>query len=160
MSMQYQAKFFYHAMDSEYNDLGERYDVPVHSFEVSGGAYRFIKLSSTDDISISSELEQARALKNLTLYLPPTKDGTDMEVALELTNVALLKAPFTLALSVERYSGGKMLEGLALIAESATLKTRPWVVPLKLLMVEIKLPSAKLYRGKIQGAKMTEYKEM
>src|SRR5262245_54034395 len=52
----------------------EKASVPVKSFSVDGGANRTIDLKSTDDVSVASELEQARTHENLTVFIPPTND--------------------------------------------------------------------------------------
>ena len=80
MAMTYRAKLNYAVYEDD-KELASRRLIAVDSFEVDGGAFRTIKLKSTDDISISSELEQARTYKNVNLFLPSTKDGTDVEVA-------------------------------------------------------------------------------
>ena len=159
MAMTYQAKFNYRVMEGE--ELAtEKFGISVQIFQVTGGAQRSIKLSSTDDISISSELEQARAFKNVVLFLPPTKDGSDMEVALNLTNYFELKKTLLMSLVVERYSSGKMIEGLALLDGEATLLASPSVTEKRLLKLNINLPAAKLFRGTIKGRSMADPTEM
>jgi hypothetical protein len=148
MTMTYQGKFNY-ALQEDEDLVISRLNIPVQIFEVDGGADRNIKLGSTDDIGITSELEQARTFKNLTLYLPPTKDGTDMEIALQLSGFYTRKESLRVAFTIERYSSGKMLEGLALLDGDATLKFSPYVVEKQLLAVHLNLPTAKIYRGKL-----------
>jgi len=142
-------------------------DVPVDSFEVAGGAHRYIDIRSTDDISIISEFEQARALKNITLYIPPTRDGTDRNVALSLTNIALSQtlltkifSPLMIVLVIEKLSGGKILEMLILKISDGSLKNRPYVVGKQLLRVEISIQKARLLHGRIQGRRLFNYEEM
>jgi hypothetical protein len=119
--MKYKSFFHFFVSDgdsSKYVNL----DLTVDSFEVHGGASRVIDLKTTDDISISSEFEQARALKNITLYLPPTSDYTDRNAALALNDIAINKLKVNVMVSVQRFAKAKMLEGLALIDREATLK--------------------------------------
>src|SRR5690349_797385 len=54
----------------------EKLVFPIQAFEVDGGANRKINLGSreTDEISVASEFEQARANKNLVFYIAPTPD--------------------------------------------------------------------------------------
>src|SRR4051812_37213278 len=80
----------------------ERIDIPLDSFEVDGGANRKIKLSSSDDISISSELEQARSFKNIIFYIPPTKDF----LALKLIDIGRNFQFFSTTLVVSSYLKG------------------------------------------------------
>jgi hypothetical protein len=159
MAMTYQAKFHYGLQEGDELKVS-RFDIPVQIFEVEGGADRSIKLSSTDDIGISSELEQARTFKNITVYLPSTKDGSDMEIALQLSAFYSQKESMLVSFTVERYSGGQMLEGLALLDAGATLKNSPYVTGKQLLAVHLNLPAAKLYRGKMKGHTMLTPTEM
>ncbi|HEY0769542.1 MAG TPA: hypothetical protein VGD31_04350 [Sphingobacteriaceae bacterium] len=142
-------------------------DVPVDSFEVAGGAHRYIDIRSTDDISITSELEQARALQNITLYIPPTRDGTDRNVALSLTNIALSQtliskifSPLLVVLIIEKFSSGKILESLLLKISEGSLKNPPYVVGKQLLRVEISIRAARMLHGRIQGRRLLDYEEL
>lgn len=45
--------------------------VPISYFSVTGGPTRRINLAAVDDVSLASELEQARRFKNIRLYLSP-----------------------------------------------------------------------------------------
>jgi hypothetical protein len=151
--MKYKSFFHFFVTDGNSNKF-VNLDLTVDSFEVQGGASRVIDLKTTDDISLASEFEQARTFKNITLYLPPTSDHRDMEAALALTEIAINKSKVNVMVSVQRFEKAKMLEGLALIDQEATLKKRPQTVPPHLLMVEINLPAGQLYRGKIQGTRI------
>lgn len=160
MSMNYKAELNYVVIEGT-EDKSNREDVPVRFFQVDGGANRFIKVSSTDDVNIAAELEQACTHKNIILYLPPTTDGGDMETALELTNVALDKT-FSLYVSfnVEKHSGGRMIETF-MLAGAATLKQRPFTVGSQMLKVELRLPAAKWYRGKTgKNNKIAHFEQM
>jgi hypothetical protein len=156
--MKYKSFFHFFVVDGD-SDKYVNLNLPIDSFEVNGGASRVIDLKTTDDLSLSSEFEQARAFKNITLYLPPTSDHTDRDAALALTDIAINKLKVNVMVSVQRYSNSKMLEGIALIDQEATLKNRPQTIPQHLLMVEINLPAVKMYRGKIQGTRISKHKE-
>lgn len=125
-------------------------NLPVAMMMVDGGASRRINFSSTDDISLISELEQARSFKNIILYLSSTKDHKDMKAAMNLTEIANAQTEFVFVVTVERFSGGKLLEGFELFEMSATLKFAPVMALNNTLMVSINLPFAELTQGKIQ----------
>lgn len=150
MSMIYRGYFSFYVFNNDELSVN-RLDVPINSFEVIGGTVRRININSTDDISISSELEQARSYKNINLFLPPTKDSTDMETALSLTDIALSDFNFGVMVAIQRCANGKLLEGLTLIDRGAKLKNRPRIVGQHLLKVELDIPSPKLFYGVIQG---------
>jgi len=66
--------------------------VPISYFSVTGGAERKIKLSEASDLSIASELEQARSYKNIRLYLSPKSvfsTGELLEIALKGLTVGM-----------------------------------------------------------------------
>lgn len=125
-----------------------RNKVPVYAFQVDGGANRNIRLKSTDDISITSELEQARSYKNIRLFLSPTNDHRDMQAALDLTAAATKNLPLVTILVIHKYSGGKFIEGLWLNDPGSSVKTEPYKTPGNFLFVEIALPTVTLYHGK------------
>src|SRR5687767_10517348 len=83
---------------------------PISSFSVVGGAYRSVNLDSTDDVSISSELEQARQHKNITLFMPPTKDHVGVEVAMTLAHAEMKKSTLSIAFIIKKQLKGKILE--------------------------------------------------
>jgi hypothetical protein len=143
--MKYKATFKYNVGWDE----GERKNtVPIYAFQVDGGANRNIRLKSTNDISITSELEQARSFKNIRLYLSPTSDHKDMQAALDLTAAATKKLSLVMILDIQKYSGGKFIEGLWLIDSQSSIKTEPYKTPGNYLCVEIDLPSVMLLHGK------------
>lgn len=148
MSMNYKAHLDYAVVEGK-EDKSSRAEVPVRFFQVDGGTNRFITVGSTDDVNIAAELEQACTHKNIILYLPPTTDGNDMETALELTNVALdKKLSLYVGLTVEKHSAGKRIETFMLTG-AATLKQRPFIVGTQMLKVELRLPSAHWFHGKV-----------
>lgn len=160
--MKYKAYFTYWVFEGDEQKL-IRNNVPVNFFQVDGGAKRFIQISSTEDVSVIAELSEVTTLKNIILYLPPTKDGNDMETALELTNVALDKKLSLFAmLRIEKYSGGRMIEAFLMTTTGATLKQRPYVVGAQMLRVDLNLPAPELHRGKqsIKDKNMFDLKPM
>ncbi len=58
--------------------------VSVSYFSVNGGAIRNIILESLEEMRLVSELEQARSLKNLTLYLDVTDNADSLFDLLEI----------------------------------------------------------------------------
>lgn len=94
----------------------ERLNIPVHSFEVDGGAKRKLNLKEIDEISVSSEFEQARMFKNIIFYIPPTKDF----LALKIID---LRSPmisfFEMTFVVNIYSGGMRTQTLRFHNSSA-----------------------------------------
>ncbi|MGH9949925.1 MAG: hypothetical protein ACRD6X_22380, partial [Pyrinomonadaceae bacterium] len=85
--------------------------VLVDSVYVAGGSSGSINLNTTDDISISNLLEQARSFKNLSVYLPympQKKVPIDMQAALELEGFYKSKTPLIIEVKIERHSNGNM----------------------------------------------------
>lgn len=156
MGMNYKAKLSYF-VERDGKTKFVHLEIPVYSFEVEGGANRSIVLGSTNDISITSELEQARAFKNIMLWIAPGK-GFDARAVTELAEMAVKDMTLNLMFGIERYSDGKMLEGLALIDREAGVYA-PQTVE-KLVAVDFLIPSAKLYYGKIQGTSLHNHQEM
>ncbi len=100
----------------------ERLNIPVHSFEVEGGANRKINLTSADEISVSSEFEQARMNKNIIFYIPPTKDF----LALKLIDLRK-NGPesFDIDFVISVYSRGKLISTLRLSSDVAWFFRHP-----------------------------------
>lgn len=124
----------------------------IRSFSVVGGASRTINLKKTSDMSISSELEQARQFKNITLFMPPTKNGSDMKTALDLSVAANHKTVFNFSFEIQKVSGNTLLEDLLLVDLHMTMKKPPMIVADNLLMIEAVLPDAYiLYENRVGG---------
>jgi hypothetical protein len=150
---------YYYEFDDLLYNKGQ--SIPIISFSVEGGANRKIYLASSSDISITSEMEQARAHKNITLFMPPTKNHVDMEAAVELIGIALNKpADFGIDFWVEKRLGNNQLERLSLHEENPALIKRPTVIAGHLLMIEVSLPDAFLELGKWQKGKGWQLEEM
>ncbi len=94
----------------------ERIDIPVNSFEVDGGANRKINLATVDEVSVSSEFEQARSLKNIIFYIPPTKDFLALKL-IDLTRDGLEGFDITFAISM--YSNGQLIKALRISSNFA-----------------------------------------
>lgn len=125
--------------------------VLVDSFDVAGGANTRINLSATDDISISNLLEQARSLKNLSVYLPyqpQKKVPIDMQAALELGGFYQSKMPLIVEVKIERHSNRNMIEAIVLLDEGAAMLFPPFILG-KRLAFAVTLPSARLWRSSI-----------
>ena len=87
----------------------ERIDIPVHSFEVDGGANRKINLNSADEISVASEFEQARSHQNIIFYIPPTKDFLALKLV-DLRKNGPEQFDMTFVISI--YSKGRLIKTL------------------------------------------------
>jgi len=79
---------------------------------------------------------------------------------LQLSGFYARREQLIAAFGIERYADGKMLEGILLHDRQATLKLSPYVSGKQLLTVHLKLPQAKLYRGKMKGHTMLAATEM
>lgn len=100
----------------------EKLVFPIDSFEVDGGANRKIVLKSADDVSVTSEFEQARSHKNLVFYIPPMKDFQAAKlIALRAGGLQFFEMNFTLNI----YSGGKKIQSLWIGTENAWLLKTP-----------------------------------
>ncbi len=156
--MKYKAYFHYEVWENGTKTIAGR-DVPIDSFRVIGGAYREIENRSTDDVSISSELEQARFFKNINLYLPSAKDHTIMKATWDLAKIAFNKLGVGLKVEIEKYFRGKLLEALQLL-DVARLKKPLYLDSRNLLVAEFVLPSAILSHGKDHGKGQWKIKDM
>ena len=99
----------------------ERLVLPVRSFEVDGGANRKIDLNSTDEISVTSEFEQARANKNFIFYIPPTTDFAP----LKLVGLGNPLQFFDMNFALDIYSGHLKIQSLWIGADGAWLSPVP-----------------------------------
>jgi hypothetical protein len=155
--MNYKGKLSYFVQDGDH----EKYitlEIPAYGFEVEGGANRNILLSSTDDISLISELEQARTFKSLIVRIERAEKKFNWKAFTELKEIADKDITLNLLFTIERYSEGKILEGVALIDRGAG--AYPPVVVENLIELDFWIPTAKLYRGKIEGTTLKNHKEM
>ena len=137
--MKYKAYFGY--VDKNNYEVFKHY-VKATAFSVIGGAVRKIDLSSATDIGVTSEFEQARQYRNIRIYMPPTSNGEDMEVAVELTNFAIKKKSILFDFHVSKYTSGKLVEELNLLDENATIAEIPSLDGNRSLVIEVLLPSA------------------
>jgi hypothetical protein len=150
--MKYEAELYIITRGDQMNKNGnpvvvERIDIPVHSFEVEGGANRKINLASTDEVSISSEFEQARAHTNFIFYVPPTKDF----LALKLMNLSVAGnwQVFHFTFAVHVYSRGKKIQTLRIMSEMASLREPPTPIGKTppLLMTKVRLVRPEMLHG-------------
>jgi len=125
--------------------------VLVDSFDVAGGANTRINLNASDDISISNLLEQARSLKNLSVYLPyqpQKKVPIDLQAAMELEGFYLSKTPLIVEVKIEKHSNGNKIESIVLLEEGATMLFAPFILG-KRLAFAVTLPTARIWRSSI-----------
>ena len=136
-------------VDKSGNPFGteERVNIPVHSFEVEGGANRKINLNSTDEITVSSEFEQARSNSNFVFYIPPTKDF----LAVKIMDLQKNSIQFDLDFVVSVYSKGKITQTLRFSSDSAWFFQTP--VPEggtpPLLKTKVRFSGSQLLHGKL-----------
>ena len=153
--MKYKAFFSFMPSEATIESARANLHLPVTAIMVDGGTSRMIKLNSLDDISLVSELEQARTYKNLIVYLAGTKDHRDMKAALDLTAIAgnqeLIKAMVT----IERRQNGKLLDALA-IYDRYTLSTNPVPAIGNTMMISLKMEEAEIFQGPVKGHMITK----
>jgi len=128
--------------------------LPIHSFEVEGGANRKIETGSPNVISISSELEQARTFKNITFYVLPTKDF--LAVKLIGLRSPEIKA-FDVTFEVGVYSGNMLTQNLFMHCARAWFVRVPTPIggtpPLLKASVHFHSQDVKLSHGKYDAKK-------
>lgn len=146
--MKYKGYLSFKPMGSS-SSVSSNEDLPVSMIMVDGGTSRLIKLSSTDDFSLISELEQARAHKNLIIYLGGTRDHRDMKAALDLTFLGTQRIFISVILTIERRLNGKLLDGIAIYEESATC-SQPIPALNKTMMINLKLEDAQIFQGPVR----------
>jgi len=120
--------------------------IPIHSFEVEGGANRKINLTSATEGVIFSEFEQARNFQTLIFYVPPTNDF----LGVKLMNLAGANwQPFDFCFTVSVVSNGKRTQTLTLSSRAASIRENP--VPVgstpALLMVKVRVVRPDLTHG-------------
>ena len=150
--MKYEAELYIITREGQKDKNGnpvavERIDIPVHSFEVEGGANRKINLASTDEVSISSEFEQARAHTNFIFYIPPTRDF--LSVKLMNLSTAGSWQLFDITFVINIYSRGKKIQTLRIMSEMASLREPPTPVGSTppLLMAKVRLVRPEMLHG-------------
>lgn len=122
--------------------------IPVHSFEVEGGANRKINLNSATEGIIFSEFEQARNYKTMIFYIPPTKDF----LGLKLMNLATRNWQlFDFLFTVSVLTDGKVTQTLSLSSRSASLRETP--VPVgstpALLRLKVRVKNPDMMHGQL-----------
>ena len=125
-------------------------NIPVHSFEVEGGANRKIELASVTEGILFSEFEQARNYKTMIFYIPPTKDF----LALKLMNLATKNWQlFDFIFGVSIFSNGKLTQALSIISRAASLRETP--VPVSgtpaLMRLKVRVKNPDLSHGQVDA---------
>jgi len=146
--MRYKAYFSFKVTGSD-KDYWENNLLPVLMMQVDGGAKRIIDFRSTNDISLVSELEQARSNQNMILYLSATKDHKDRKAAVDLMSIRSSLMSMKTLLTVERFSGGKMIEGISLFAGNARMELQPENAFKNTLSVWFRLNEIQIFTGKV-----------
>jgi hypothetical protein len=141
------------------NQWNEKVSTLVQSFAVDGGANRTIDLGSTNDMSISSEFEQARTHKNVTVFIPPAKDFS----AAILTRLGTQIKHFEMTFVVCKSFKGKKIETIWLMSSDTWFLRVPTPVgdTRPLLKADVRFHKADLLHGQFdrKRAKLV-YKEI
>jgi hypothetical protein len=122
--------------------------IPVHSFDVEGGANRKIDPASATEGIVFSEFEQARNYKTMIFYIPPTKDF----LALKLMNLATRNWQlFDFIFSVKIFLDGKLSQLLSIVSRAASLRETP--VPVggtpALMRLKVRVKDPGLQHGQV-----------
>src|SRR4051794_37406158 len=91
----------------------ETLNIPVHSFEVEGGANRKIELASLNEMALGLEFEQARIYTNFIFYIPPTRDFL-IDKLINLSKPE--KKGFNLSFAVGVYSEGRIVRQIEMFS--------------------------------------------
>ena len=129
---------------------------PVAYFSVKGGVNRIIDLSSTEDISLTSEFEQARSFKNLTVHMPPNHGFS----ASDLMQIALKKLPLSIIFQVGGRVGRTLTQSLSLKCKDAKISTQPTKSEDEkgnvFMVVKMDIPNAQLIHGFMRKNELVE----
>lgn len=131
--------------------------VPINYFAVKGGANRLIDLTSADDISLVSELEQARKLRNITIYLPPSKNFEWMH----FNEIAFHNLPLNFALFTSGNIGKTVTHQFTLACRNAGISEQPkqkadGASGNNVLMVNLTINDSQLTHGFRNGSDFVE----
>ena len=131
--------------------------VGVNYFSVKGGAKRIIDLTMPDDLSIVSELEQARSFKNIVFYLAP---GSNFEW-LDFTEASIHHLPVSIVFFLGGHIGSTVTHQFTLSCKNAEITEPPaertdTVKGGKVLKLSLALPETKLIHGSPEGDTMTQ----
>jgi hypothetical protein len=153
MAISYRGEFGYYTYLEGTDTLKRGPWVAISSFSVVGGWKRTVDLKATTDFSVSSEMVQALQYHNITLFMPPTKGGDDMQVALELSEYATKKTRIWFDFWVGKLVDGNLVESFRLYDFKALMKNPPQIVAEGLLKIELSLSleEARILHGIMKG---------
>ena len=147
----------YFIYKAEHKDIGSVLKgsfIPVSIFSVKGGTKRVVNLNGTDDLSLVSELEQARSFKNISLFLPPT---TNFEW-LDLNEISIHRLQFSMSFYVRGEVGKTLTHEFTLSSKNAKIIGLPGKMTegrkRTVLKVSIELSETKLTHGSPEGGKV------
>jgi hypothetical protein len=144
--MNYKAYFTFNGNTSTDDTFNE--NVPIAQMSVAGGTKRVINFSSTDDVSLVSELEQARSNKNIALRLSSSDGAKAMKATVDLMNIAMVpNGSIALAISIEKFSSKTRLEGFTAISDIATIPQLPRNAAGNTLEFSLMLTNMRIYQG-------------
>ena len=152
----YRFQLFIMTNPRKYQDGGptDLLDVPIHAFEVEGGANRKIETGAPNAISIASEMEQARSFKNITFYVLPTNNFLGVKLVGQRSPHIRF---FDLTFEVGVYSGKVLTQNLFMHCARAWFVRVPTPMggtpPLLQASVHFHSDSVKLRHGKYDAKK-------
>ncbi len=131
--------------------------VPINYFAVKGGASRLIDLKTADDISLVSELEQARSLRNITIYLPQSNNFEWMH----FNEMAFHNLPVSFALFTSGNVGKTLTHQFTLACRDAEISEQPkykadGATGTTVLMVNMTITESQLTHGFRNGSEFVE----
>jgi hypothetical protein len=130
--------------------------VSVAHFSVHGGADRILDLTTTDDISLTSEFEQARTYQNLRLFLMPGKGFAFSD----MMDIAFSHLPVTINFYVGGQIGKTLTQTLSIRSENAKILGKPDrredSKGNRFLVVRFEIPNSRLIHGVWRGNGLDE----
>ncbi len=131
----------FYAVTSANKEVAE---IKVLSFDVIGGAGGPVNVDSADDVSIGTRFGQARKHKNIVLITSATGGPVTVENAMRLTKYASEKSTFNFHLVARQFNSQKMIFGMSLSDDKASVRKYPIIDSGNYLRVEIALPNGRI----------------
>jgi hypothetical protein len=146
------AKMFFESADKKVviNDL------PVLSFQVSGGMTRTVHLNSAQESELAFELDDARDFKNIQIFIPPAQGIA----VTQLGEAFVDKKELEVILAVEAKKGSTRLKAFVLKSDTAVIQRHPITATReneRTLKIEMTLPDPQLQEVSF-GRKATIFK--
>lgn len=152
-SIQYAAGLSYKAVKLNEISMMEG-TFEVTSFAVKGGAKRLIELSSTDEVSLISEFEQARSFKNLIVFL----SAGDIFSVNDLRHLVKNNQSVSINFGVTEYRNKIFSQTLLLTCEKAKIVENPRFISdstESYVSIFLEIPDPKISRTSSKAGKFT-----